>query len=239
MTSGTDNMNSPAERDDALAAEYVLGVLTQPERERVAARIARDEQFAGLVAACETTLAPLAADVEPVLPPKRVWSGVQDALFEKPAAQISGGGLWSSLALWRGLAFGAVLLAVGALIYPQIADQRTDDGLRLTATLQSDETPDKFVAGYDSGSGDLVLTALSQVPDAGRDYELWLIEGDAAPVSLGVVPGGRSARIAVPEALRAKLAAGNVLAVSLEPAGGSTTGAPTGPVVAAGEISHL
>ncbi|MGI9515283.1 MAG: anti-sigma factor [Anderseniella sp.] len=232
-------MNSPAERDDALAAEYVLGVLPGPEREQVAARIADDEQFARLVAAWETTLAPLAGDVEPVLPPDRVWSDLENALFEPSAAQTSGSGWWSSLALWRGLAFGAVLLAVGSLIYPQVADRGTDDGSRLTATLQSDETADKFVAGYDRGSHELVLTALNQVPEPGRDYELWLIEGDAAPVSLGVVPGGQSARVAVPEPLRAKLVAGNLLAVSLEPQGGSTTGAPTGPVVAAGKISRL
>lgn len=239
MTSGTENMKGPAERDDALAAEYVLGVLPGPERDQVADRIARDEQFARLVAAWETTLAPLAADVTPELPPDRVWTGVEKALFEQPETQASGSGWWSSLAFWRGLAFGAALLAIGSLVYPQIADRSADDGSRLTATLQSDETADKFVAGYDRGSHELVLTALSQVPDAGRDYELWLIEGDAAPVSLGVVPGGQSARVAVPEPLRAKLVAGNLLAVSLEPQGGSTTGAPTGPVVAAGKISRL
>ncbi len=239
MTSGTENMNSPAERDDALAAEYVLGVLPGPEREQVAARIARDDQFARLVATWEATLAPLAADVEPERPPEHVWTGVETVLFEKPDTQAPAAGLWSSLALWRGLAFGAVLLAVGALVYPLIADKGAGVGLRLTATLQSDETADKFVAGYDRGSNELVLTALSQVPQAGRDYELWLIEGDEAPVSLGIVPGGRSARVAVPQALRAKLVAGNLLAVSLEPQGGSTTGAPTGPVVAAGKISRL
>lgn len=232
-------MKSPAERDDALAAEYVLGVLPGSEHEQVAARIGRDAVFAGLVAAWETTLAPLAADVKPELPPERVWTVVENALFEQPEMQTTATGWWSSLALWRGLAFGAVLLAVGSLVYPQIANQGTGEASRLTATLQSDETADKFVAGYDRGSNELVLTALNQVPESGRDYELWLIDGDAAPVSLGVVPGGQSARVAVPQSLRAKLVAGNLLAVSLEPQGGSTTGAPSGPVVAAGKISRL
>lgn len=239
MTSGTENMKSPAERDDALAAEYVLGVLPGAEREQVAARIGRDEAFAGLVAAWETKLAPLAADVTPEIPPERVWAAVEDTLFEQPETQTSATGWWSSLALWRGLAFGAVLLAVGSLVYQQIANRGAGEASRLTATLQSDQTPDKFVAGYDRGSNELVLTALNQVPDSDRDYELWLIEGDAAPVSLGVVPGGQSARVAVPQSLRAKLVAGNLLAVSLEPQGGSTTGAPSGPVVAAGKINSL
>ncbi len=239
MTSGTENMTSPAERDDALAAEYVLGVLPGPEREKVAARIDRDAAFAELVAGWEPTLSPLAADVKPEHPPEQVWSGIENALFEKPETEARKTGWWSSLALWRGLAFGAVLLAVGSLIYPQVIQRDTGDISRLTATLQSDETADRFVAGYEPGSDDLILTALSQVPDAGRDYELWLIEGDAAPVSLGVVPGGQSVRVTVPQRLRAKLVAGNLLAVSLEPQGGSTTGAPSGPVVAAGKISRL
>ncbi len=232
-------MTSPAERDDALAAEYVLGVLPGPEREKVAIRIERDDAFASLVARWETSLAPLAADVDPVRPPEQVWARVENALFESPGPQASKSGWWTSLALWRGLAFGAMLLAVGSFVYPQIPDRGAGDVSRLTATLQSDETADKFVAGYEHGSDELVLTALSQAPEAGRDYELWLIVGDAAPVSLGVVPGGQSARVAVPQALRAKLIAGNLLAVSLEPQGGSTTGAPTGLVIAAGKINNL
>ncbi|WP_287200988.1 anti-sigma factor, partial [Mesorhizobium sp.] len=36
-----------------------------------------------------------------------------------------------------------------------------------------------------------------------------------------------------------KLAQGAVLAVSVEPAGGSPTGQPTGPVVAAGDLKNV
>ncbi|TIP55629.1 anti-sigma factor, partial [Mesorhizobium sp.] len=67
---------------------------------------------------------------------------------------------------------------------------------------------------------------------AGKDFELWMIEGKNAPVSMGVIPAGQTARMTISPAVQERLAQGAVLAVSLEPAGGSPTGQPTGPVVA-------
>ena len=55
----------------------------------------------------------------------------------------------------------------------------------------------------------------------GRDFELWVIEGQQAPVSLGVIPAGDSARLPVSRALRAKMVSGALFAISVEPAGGS------------------
>ena len=54
-----------------------------------------------------------------------------------------------------------------------------------------------------------------------------------APRSLGLLPGGSG-----DVALRGKvLADADTLAVTIEPAGGSPTGAPTGPIVYAGKFS--
>jgi anti-sigma-K factor RskA len=70
-----------------------------------------------------------------------------------------------------------------------------------------------------------------------QSYELWLLPGgSAAPISIAVL-GSLDARFAVPPALVGRLAAGAKLAVSVEPAGGSPTGAPTGPVILVGEIT--
>jgi anti-sigma-K factor RskA len=53
---------------------------------------------------------------------------------------------------------------------------------------------------------------------------------EVAPRSRGLLPGGSGT-----VALRSKVLAGaDTLAVSLEPAGGSPTGKPTGPIVFAG-----
>jgi anti-sigma-K factor RskA len=64
----------------------------------------------------------------------------------------------------------------------------------------------------------------------GRDLQLWsLPDGATVPASLGVLPADG-------KQVQASPAAGGQLLVSLEPAGGSPTGAPTGPVVYSGRL---
>jgi anti-sigma-K factor RskA len=56
---------------------------------------------------------------------------------------------------------------------------------------------------------------------------------------MGVIPAGASVHVGVDEQTQARLEKGAVLAVSLEPSGGSPTGQPTGPVVAAGDLKDI
>lgn len=70
-------------------------------------------------------------------------------------------------------------------------------------------------------------------------HELWAIAGDAAPVSLGVVPENGRITLTLPDALRGSPQSGLVLALSDEPPGGSPTGAPTGDVLAVGEVLDI
>jgi anti-sigma-K factor RskA len=70
-----------------------------------------------------------------------------------------------------------------------------------------------------------------------QSYELWLLPAEGGPpVSLAVL-GSLDARFPVPAAQAGRLRAGGKLAVSVEPAGGSPTGAPTGPVILVGSIA--
>jgi anti-sigma-K factor RskA len=69
-------------------------------------------------------------------------------------------------------------------------------------------------------------------PANGQVYELWMLpNGGAAPVSLGLLPMMGEIALPLDAARTAILANTGTLAVSVEPAGGSPTGAPTGPVV--------
>jgi anti-sigma-K factor RskA len=69
-------------------------------------------------------------------------------------------------------------------------------------------------------------------PSPGRSFELWALpdNGDA-PVSLGVLPDTGRAEHALSDRQRQALGRASKVAVSFEPAGGSPTGAPTGPVL--------
>jgi len=65
---------------------------------------------------------------------------------------------------------------------------------------------------------------------------LWMLPGgDQKPVSLGLITTHETQVVKIPEALAAKLDSAHGLAMSVEPAGGSPTGLPTGPVLCAGE----
>jgi anti-sigma-K factor RskA len=64
---------------------------------------------------------------------------------------------------------------------------------------------------------------------------LWLIPADGTPHSIGVMPE-KTMRVTVDEKMADQFDTGVTLAVSLEPAGGSPTGLPTGPVLASGKL---
>jgi anti-sigma-K factor RskA len=67
-------------------------------------------------------------------------------------------------------------------------------------------------------------------------WELWMLPGgSAAPVSLGLVSLDTVQVVKLPPALAGKMAGAWGMAMSVEPAGGSPTGAPTGPVIFKGQ----
>jgi hypothetical protein len=77
---------------------------------------------------------------------------------------------------------------------------------------------------------DLYRQAVGAAPfEPGKSLERWMLPEGQAPRSLGVLPAGAIVRVPLAVASEAALAGIPALAVSLEPAGGSPTGLPTGP----------
>jgi anti-sigma-K factor RskA len=230
--------------DDLLAAEYVLGVLPAHERQEASSRIETDIAFARLVDAWEVRLSPLASAYPEVAPPAGVKAAIDDRLFSSSAASATdaaGGraGLWSSLAFWRGLAAVAVAALTITVAIPYLNPPAGQPGIRLVASLAGEGTDVKYLAVYDAAHHEVGLSHIAGARAAGKDFQLWMIEGSNAPVSMGVIPTGPTVHIELTPALQQKLAQGAVLAISLEPAGGSPTGQPTGPVVATGDLKNI
>ena len=73
----------------------------------------------------------------------------------------------------------------------------------------------------------------------GRAPQLWLIPPGLDPQPLGLLDPTRPVTFAIPPRLLPQATRDAVLAVSLEPPGGSPTGRPTGPVVAQGPLTDL
>ncbi|CDX34249.1 Anti-sigma K factor RskA [Mesorhizobium plurifarium] len=227
--------------DDLLAAEYVLGVLPADERQIASRRIDTETAFARLVDAWEVRFAPMAAAYAAVEPPASVKAAIDRRLFASSASTSGApsGSLWTNLAFWRGLAAAAIAALAVYVALPYVNPPVRPPETRLVASLAADNSNVRYLAVYDAARHEVGLSLVSGDRGAGKDFELWMIEGKNAPVSMGVIPAGQTARIPVAPAVQQKLAQGAVLAVSLEPSGGSPTGQPTGPVVAAGDLKGI
>lgn len=226
--------HSGPQEDQLVAAEYALGVLSGAERTATERRLAREPAFARLVSAWEERLAPLAAEIEGISPPPDVWGRIAAAL---PSQSETRPGLWSSLAFWRAFGLVSALAAVclALVIYFGAFNGREP----LVAALDGGGHH-HFVATVDG-----TRTTIAVMPAAfasggnGRVPELWLIPSDGKPRPLGLLRANGAVTIALPPALSKLAARNSVLAVSLEPPGGSPTGRPTGPVIATGKLENL
>lgn len=245
--------------DDGDAAEFVLGTLDAEERREASRLAATDAGFAGAVRAWEGRLNALTeglADAEPVEPPSVVWPAIRARL---PGEALGGGRsdgaevveLRQRLRYWRattGLATAlAALLAIGVILpkerwapdglFPQPPAQQAQVPASLgsyVAVLQPGGAAPAFVAEVNLATNSISLRPLRPAPaPEGRVYEMWVVGGGrAAPVSLGLLADGGQ----LPLDALAGPTDGSVLAVSVEPPGGSPTGAPTGDVVFTGEL---
>jgi len=227
------------ESDDLIAAEYVLGVLSAAERQDASRRIDAEPAFARLVDAWESRLAPLAAAYPATEPPQSIKAAIDGRLFASSSnVATPRPGILASLGFWRGLAAAALagLIITAALPYMR---PPVDQEVRLVASLAADSSDVKYLAVYDAAHHNVGLSHLSGEREQGKDFELWVIEGDKPPVSLGIIPVGAATTVPVTPTIQQQLEQGAILAVSLEPAGGSPTGQPTGPVVAAGDLKNI
>ncbi|NBB97836.1 MAG: hypothetical protein GVY34_06635 [Alphaproteobacteria bacterium] len=208
----------PKDDDDLLAAEYVLGLLEADDWRAADQRAATDGAFAARVRDWEARLEPMNAEF-PDLPAPDLMPQIEARLFPAPAARRR--------SAWRWLGAGSLVGALAVALVVLSPVLRTSQAPLLTAELVAEDRGLVLAASFDGTQ--LNLRAEGLPAEAGQDYELWVIGADGVPSSLGLVQDSVLIR-------EAGLEAGQTLAVSLEPEGGSTTGLPTGPVVATAEL---
>jgi anti-sigma-K factor RskA len=220
--------------DELTAAEYALGVLSGAERTAAELRLAREPAFARLVSAWEERLAPLVAEIDEVSPPPQAWDRIAAALPSHPETRS---GLWSSLAFWRG--FGLVSALAAACLALFIYLGAANHGEPLVAAIDGGGHH-HFVATVDARRTTIAVMPAAFAGDVnGRVPELWLIPADGKPRALGLLQADHAVTLAMPAALSPLATPNAVLAVSLEPPGGSPTGQPTGSVIASGKLENL
>jgi anti-sigma-K factor RskA len=222
-----------SEKDSMLAAEYALGLLPAEARRAFEQRLKTDPALAAELRQWDEHFMAFADDIAPVEPPAKIATAIEERIF----AEAPKPSLWNSLGFWRGLTIASLAAAVSLGAW-NLRPTPVAPESGLVAQVAGETNAVKLVAYYDEAKGELRLNRTEGAAAAGRSLELWLIAGQDAPVSLGLLPTDASGKIIVAENLRTKLK-GGVLAISDEPAGGSPTNAPTGAVLATGQLTAI
>ena len=222
--------------DRLLAAEYMLGVLGGAERREVERRLSREPALAFEVAFWKEELTGLTDLVAPVAPPQAGWLRIEAAI----GAAARPSSVWQSLRFWRGLTIASAPFAAAGIAALAAIGPVPGAGVRLMAVVSGGAGQPDFVASATATGNTLMIVAAAVLTNDPRAYELWLIPpGGTRPHALGLIQPGQPVRLKIPSDLAGELTPDATLAVSLEPPGGSPTGLPTGPVIAAGRLTNM
>jgi anti-sigma-K factor RskA len=216
---------------EPIAAEFVIGTLRGAARRRFqrlctvlpAARAARTRW--------EDRLAALALTLAPLTPGAGTWQGIHRQIT---AAKVTPIEPRLRRRLWLPLAAAAAVLGIAVWLGPRLLSGPN----QVVAVLGADTQHPQWRIERTPDAHQLTVTTIAAMTsNPQKAFELWALPRDGKPpVSLGLLPrAGNAAYKLSGVQSAAVLAAGN-LAVSVEPAGGSPTGAPTGPVIMVGAV---
>jgi len=241
--------------DNAMAADYVMGLLDDAEQAVAERRLTTDAAFAGAVSAWRERLADFDASADPVAPSSALWHRITDTIQATPAAAPSGQTstrnmtLWDNIRFWRAAgmvgAFATVLfalIAIGAVVASmQLQEDLTALAQRkpvYVAVLVNDTTKEAgaIVNAFADGRVELIPLKPIDVP-AGRTLQVWTLWDRAiGPKSIGLTGQARTLQLdlqSLPKTIQDQL-----FEITLEPEGGSPIGRPTGPILFKGNAAR-
>jgi anti-sigma-K factor RskA len=239
----------------AIADDYVLGLLERAEERAVEAELLSNVDLAHAVAAARDRFLPLDMTAMPVAVSSTLWQSIESRLQEKPAmdAQTAGdrqtraapdatpqsspraandNAATRAATRWRRAALGGI--AASLLLAAGLTFSLTRTVEPLVVAVLVDEAGTVQAVVEDFGSNRAVVRLLEDVTvPADRTMQVWTLPSrDTGPVSLGLIEDARSTRLQPPPLPRPQDA--QLYEITLEPAGGSPTGRPTGPILAKG-----
>ncbi|WP_119270324.1 anti-sigma factor [Taklimakanibacter deserti] len=221
---------------EEMAGEYVLGTLSANERLEAQTLLSQNSDFASAVDQWTERLAPLLLAVPGVAPPpalrQRILASIGSAASSDNVVDLT-----RRVSFWRGVSLAASAIAAALALFILFKPAPLQAPGNYVAVLQPEGPGPAFVAAIDLKDGTISVKRLGSQAEAGKTYELWAVGGGrAAPQSLGVI----DASLKIPTEYLGKVDPATlgetVFAISLEPQGGSPTGAPTGPVLYTGKL---
>ncbi len=225
---------------DVAAAELALGVLDGEERSAALRRMLAEPDFARDVERWRDHFAVMLDGVAEVSPPK--------GLFDRVEARIDGNDAprravnpWKPTAIaasLAALAMTAVALRPVETPPPVVVVAPQAPAAPMIAAMALTDASGSQPAIYDATTGLVKMPGPMPIP-AGKAAQLWVIEGTAAPKPLGLFRSTGPGTYEAEAKIDTVIPAGATLAISIEPPGGSPTGAPTGPVIATGKLNRV
>ena len=223
---------------EELADEFVLGLLDPEEASRVEEAMLADDRLAAAVAASRERFLELDIAAPPLPIPETMWEGIAAAIARAPAtsrdmqpvvpARLSASN--DNATRWRAAALaGMAATLVLALGLGSIA---TRPEPRVVAVLLDSTYADALVEDFGDASARVTPLVDFSVPP-GKTMQVWTLpSAEMGPVSLGLLASSRSTLLEgqpLPEPHEDQL-----YEITLEQAGGSPTGRPTGPILVKG-----
>jgi len=224
--------------DDFAAAEYALGTLEAGERAALVARRLREPDLDAAIRAWEARLSPLAEATPPLAPPTDFLPAIEARIHAVAPASDAVATLRRRLTRWRAAAIGATGIAA-ALAIGIVGREATRPAApgEFVAVLQKSPDSPAFVATVNLARGELTVRPVAARPQAGKSYELWIIDPKlGAPRSLGVLDASAVTRNPRLSGYDRSVVEDATYAVTIEPEGGSSDGKPSGPPVFVGKL---
>lgn len=220
------------------AAEYVLGTLDATERLDAEGRRLTDPAFDAAIRVHERRLSPLLTAVDPVEPPARLEARVMTAIDAATTAGVADVvTLKRRIRVWQSTA-AAFATAAAALALVFVVPHAPASKGSFVAVLQATGVEPAYVASVDLDAGTVSVRRVGAPVTEAKSHELWILGGGRpTPVSLGVLDASEKIPVARLGSIDHAHLDTAAFAVTLEPPGGSPTGAPTGPVLWVGKLT--
>lgn len=222
-------------RDELQAGEYVLGLLEGSAFDEFERRLGYDHELQAAVANWREHFFAIDANVMPVKASAALLDKIETSIGRAgtvDAAPSLRERLWSSIAFWRGTSFAGVAASLAlAVAVVSLAGRATPRPIVVAVMQTAEMSPGAIVNAFADGSLTIVPLKDFVVPE-GQTMQLWTLWDKATgPVSVGLLTRSKPLRFE-----RSDLPRGNdqLYEITLEPAGGSPTGKPTGPVLVKG-----
>lgn len=224
-------MTEPADDIDLAAAELALG-LTDPNEARAAlARLDTDPPFRAAHDRWFGYALALFADAAED-PPAHVWRAILARLPANDTAALE-----RRVAGWRLAALAASVALVVSVSATVWLTRPTPAPAPAPMVAMLEGKVGAASVTFDRTSHRLTVATATLPIDAAHTAQLWVIPADGVPRSLGVLPAGRPVTRAAEDKVAGLMTRDATIAISVEPAGGSPTGLPTGPVILTGKLA--